>query len=237
MKIYSLIPKVMADVGAIGKNGVNTYDDYKFRSIDDVYNGLQPALAKNGVFFVPEVIESIEQQFTSQKGTPQIRVKQKIKYTFYADDGSSFCTVVEGEAIDRSDKATNKAMTAALKYMLIQVFCIAVSGMDDADSETNELSGDNNTKNDNGADKGAGSRAKTNPLEYVVTIGKNKGKRFSDIPEKTRKDLYDYLIKSGKEKPLTGGGAEYVNVYEHYLDSVNSVDREPQFDKDEKIPF
>lgn len=128
----------MRDVGAIGKNGLNDFDKYKFRSIDDVYNKLQPALYKNGVFFIPQVLDSTEEKQTSQKGTQQVRIKLRVKYTIFADDGSSIETIVEGEGIDRSDKATNKALTAALKYMLIQVFCIAVEGQEDSDRETVE---------------------------------------------------------------------------------------------------
>lgn len=139
-KIFSLIPKIMGEIGAIGKNGQNTFDNYKFRSIDDVYNRVQPVLARNGVFFFPEVLESHESTVMSKNGAAQTRIKQKIRYTFLADDGSSFQTVVEGEAIDRGDKATNKAMTAALKYMLIQVFCIAIEGQDDADTESSDIS-------------------------------------------------------------------------------------------------
>jgi hypothetical protein len=138
-KIYQQIPKVMADVGAIGKNGDNKFDNYKFRTIDDLYSHLQPALHKNGVFFVPQVLDSKEDKFESSKGTPQIRVKVRVKYTIYADDGSSIETIVDGENIDRSDKATNKALTAALKYMLIQVFCIAVKDIEDGDSESPEI--------------------------------------------------------------------------------------------------
>lgn len=135
-KIYTLIPKIMGEIGAIGKNGENTYDNYKFRSVDDVYNKVQPVLVKHGVFFKPTVLESSENTVTSKSGAAQVRVKQKVEYTFYADDGSNFSTIVEGEAIDRGDKATNKAMTAALKYMLIQVFCIAIEGQNDADNSS-----------------------------------------------------------------------------------------------------
>lgn len=135
-RIFELIPKIMGEIGAIGKNGTNTYDNYKFRSIDDVYNKVQPVLARNGVFFKPTVLESNESTVVSQKGAAQVRIKQKVEYTFYASDGSSFSTIVEGEAIDRADKATNKAMTAALKYMLIQVFCIAIDGNNDADGSS-----------------------------------------------------------------------------------------------------
>lgn len=112
-KIFGLIPKVMAEVGPIKKDGFNSFDKYKFRSVDDVYNKLQPVLSKHGVFFVPEVLESTEEKFSSQKGTSQVRIKLKVKYHIFADDGSTICSVVEGEAIDRGDKATNKALTAA----------------------------------------------------------------------------------------------------------------------------
>lgn len=135
-KIFSLIPKVMAKVGAIGKSGYNEHSKYKFRSIDDIYNKLQPVLAEVGVFFTPQVLESHEDQFQSAKGTNQVRIRLRVKYLIYADDGSNLEAIVEGEAIDTSDKATNKALTAAFKYMLIQIFCIAIEGQDDADQET-----------------------------------------------------------------------------------------------------
>jgi hypothetical protein len=139
LKIFTLIPKAMAEIGAIGKNRTNTHQNYKFRSIDDIYNKIQPVLAKHGIFFTPTVLETKEELFESANAKRSIRVKSRIKYTFYADDGSQFDCVVEGEAIDTSDKATNKAFTACLKYMLIQVFCIAIEGDDDADSESPEI--------------------------------------------------------------------------------------------------
>ena len=47
--IYEAIPKVIADVGAVGKDKVNRQQGFKYRSVDDVFNALNPALAKNGV--------------------------------------------------------------------------------------------------------------------------------------------------------------------------------------------
>lgn len=135
-KIFSQIPKAMAKIGAIGKSGWNEHSKYKFRSIDDMYNKLQPVLAEIGVFFTPQVLESHEDKFQNAKGTNQVRIRLRVKYLIYADDGSSIETIVEGEAVDTSDKATNKALTAAFKYMLIQIFCIAIEGQDDADKES-----------------------------------------------------------------------------------------------------
>jgi hypothetical protein len=43
-----------------------------------------------------------------------------------------------GEAMDSGDKATNKAMSAAYKYVTFQTFCIPTEGDNDADLTTHE---------------------------------------------------------------------------------------------------
>lgn len=138
-QIYQLIPKIMQEVGAVGKGGYNAFDKYKFRSIDDIYNALQPVLAKNGVFIVPRIISSIENTIQSQAGKDQIRIKIKVEYKICAPDGSFVESIFEGEGIDRSDKATNKAAQASFKYMVSQLFCLAFEGMEDADKESPEV--------------------------------------------------------------------------------------------------
>lgn len=138
-QIYQLIPKIMQEVGAVGKGGYNAFDKYKFRSIDDIYNALQPVLAKNGVFIIPRIISSIENTIQSQAGKDQIRIKLKVEYKICAPDGSFIESIFEGEGIDRSDKATNKAAQASFKYMVSQLFCLAFEGMEDADKESPEI--------------------------------------------------------------------------------------------------
>lgn len=44
--IYEAVPKVIADVGAVGKDKINRQQGFKYRSVDDVFNALNPALAK-----------------------------------------------------------------------------------------------------------------------------------------------------------------------------------------------
>jgi len=147
-QIYQLIPKIMQEVGAVGKGGYNAFDKYKFRSIDDIYNALQPVLAKNGVFIVPRIISSIENTIQSQAGKDQIRIKIKVEYKIFAPDGSFVESIFEGEGIDRSDKATNKAAQASFKYMVSQLFCLAFEGMEDADKDSPEVGRPINNKID-----------------------------------------------------------------------------------------
>ena len=109
-----------------------------FRGIDAVMNALNPAMIKNGIFVVPEILEQIREERTSEKGKLLIYSICKIRFTFYAQDGSSLSAVVIGEGMDGGDKATNKAMSIAFKYACFQVFCIPTEEMRDPDAEIHE---------------------------------------------------------------------------------------------------
>ena len=131
--IYQTINAVMEDVGAIGKNSKNQQQNFWFRGIDAVMNALNPAMIKHKLFVVPEVLEQTREERTTAKGGLLIYSICKIRYTFYAEDGSSVAAVV-------IDKATNKAMSIAFKYACFQIFCIPTEEMkkDDPDNESPE---------------------------------------------------------------------------------------------------
>ena len=140
MNIYQSITKIMEEVPSIGKTQRNKTQGFMYRGIDDVMNALQPLLAKNKVFIVPEILEKTREERTTSKGGNLIYSICKIKYKFYAEDGSSVEAITIGEGMDSGDKATNKAMAIAMKYALFQVFCIPTDEMKDPDSETPEQS-------------------------------------------------------------------------------------------------
>lgn len=138
--IYRAIAGVISDVGSVAKDKVNKQQGWKFRSVDDVFNALHPALAKNRVFIVPTTLERKEQVIGKTKnGADMLKVICKIKFEFYAEDGSSVTAIIYGEGLDTGDKATNKAMAVAYKYACFQVFCIPTEDMTDPDSECPEL--------------------------------------------------------------------------------------------------
>lgn len=136
MNIYQSIAKILEEVPAIGKNKKNTTQNFMFRGIDDVMNTFQPLLAKHKVFIVPQVLEQTREERQTSKGATLIYSICKIKYTFYAEDGSNIEAIVVGEGMDSGDKATNKAMAIAMKYAMFQVFCIPTEEMKDPDGDT-----------------------------------------------------------------------------------------------------
>lgn len=145
-KIYTAVNAVMKDVGVVGKDKVNKQQGFKFRGIDDVMNALYPAMIKNNVFAVPEVLEMNREERQTKNGSNLLYSICKMRYTFYADDGSNVQAVVIGEGMDSGDKATNKAMAIAFKYACFQVFCIPTEEMLDPDAECHEVKSKNSKK-------------------------------------------------------------------------------------------
>ncbi len=107
--------------------------------MDDVFNALHPALAKNKVVIIPTVVErQCEEVGKTKNGTAILKVICKVKYDICAEDGSRVTSIIYGEGMDMGDKATNKAMAIAYKYLCFQVFCIPTEEMSDPDGESLE---------------------------------------------------------------------------------------------------
>jgi hypothetical protein len=136
-KIYAALSKVMGDVGAVSKSRNNPQQGYKFRGIDDVAQAVQPAFIKHGVVCVPSVVDVTREMIPTKSGGQMASVRLLVDHVFYADDGSSVVCRTLGEAMDSGDKASNKAMSAALKYALLETLCIPV---DEPDRDTEEHS-------------------------------------------------------------------------------------------------
>jgi hypothetical protein len=156
--IYKKMSLVMSEIKSVGKDQKNVAQGFKFRGIDQFVNALYPALVKHGVFMAPEVVkeEHVLQEVVRSSGKNGIdkHVHILVKYTFYAEDGSSVAVgPIAAEGLDSGDKATNKALSAALKYALIQTFSIPTEDMAEADSDSPEI----------------GARAKPGPEKPTTT--------------------------------------------------------------------
>jgi hypothetical protein len=137
--IFEALTAIMAEVEHIGKNKTNQQQGYKFRGIDDMYNALHPYFAKHGVFITSNVVESKREERQTQKGGTLIYTIATCQFTFYAMDGSFITSTIEGEAMDSGDKSTNKAMSTALKYALMQMFLIPTEEKIDTEYQTHEV--------------------------------------------------------------------------------------------------
>jgi len=171
--IYKKMSDVMKDVGAIGK----------------FVNALYPALTKHGVFMSPRATSFTHELKDVVRGSGKAGVDKHVsilmEYDFYAEDGSKVTIgPVPAEGLDSGDKATNKALSAALKYALIQTFSIPTEDMAEADFESPEI-GANATKSVKAdttattasASVSADSAAKVEPMKKSIF---RKGKTVAE---------------------------------------------------------
>jgi hypothetical protein len=138
--IYERIADVLADLPAIGKDQRNAQQGFNFRGIDDVLNALNPMLAKHGVFYVPEVLERVTEERATKSGGVMYVTHLHVRYRFYGLKGDYIEASGWGEGTDSGDKATPKAMTGAMKYVLFQTFAISTeeASKNDSDAHTPE---------------------------------------------------------------------------------------------------
>ncbi len=198
--IYGAIIDAMGQISAIGKDRKNQMQGFQYRGIDDVMNELHGVLAKSGIFIVPSVLEEQRTQGTTSKGGVIYYTRLKIKFTFYAKDGSSVESVVIGEAMDSGDKASNKALSIGLKYALLQVFCIPTEDDKDPDSVSYDF-------------KEAGKAFDAPPQEKPKTYTKQEPSDY----DKLKRLVENY------EAELTGKGGKG-NAYEQCCLALASND-------------
>jgi hypothetical protein len=144
LKVYQAIAAVSAALShdGIAKGRKNTQQGYNFRGIDDVLNALSSALVTAGLVILPRCTERVVVERETKTGGALFNVTCRVEFDLVsAEDGSKHTVCTYGEAMDSADKATNKAMSAAYKYLALLVFCIPTEASleTDADYTTHDV--------------------------------------------------------------------------------------------------
>lgn len=140
LEVYKSIAKITLEMSKEGIAKDKQGNGYKFRGIDDVYNALSPKLGENGLCVLPRVISRDCVERTTNNGKALFYITLDMEFDFVSSiDGSKHTVRTYGEAMDMSDKATNKAMSAAYKYACFQAFCIPTEGDNDTENNTHEV--------------------------------------------------------------------------------------------------
>lgn len=170
MRVYQAIGAVSQAMSAqgISKARNNAQQGYKFRGIDDVLNALSGALVGAGLVILPRCTDRTVVERQTAKGGALFNVTCRVEFDLVStEDGSTHTVATYGEAMDSADKATNKAMSAAYKYLALLVFCIPTEATadNDADFSTHEVQ----ARNEPAQDMSPKARAQR------ITAGVNKG--------------------------------------------------------------
>ena len=133
MNIFESITAIMQEIPAIGKEKKNQQQGFKYRGIDDVMNRMATHLNEANLVIAPNIRSREVHERVNSRGNPLFYVTVQVDYTVYSTvDGSSIVCSVPGEAMDTGDKATNKALSIAYKYMAFQLFAIPIDEDPDA---------------------------------------------------------------------------------------------------------
>lgn len=123
-------------VGAVGKDGMNRQQGFRYRALDDLVSAVHGPLCDAGVVVVPEVLERHETPHRTRGGEEWYRVVLAVRWHITGPAGDELLAVTHGEGIDASDKATNKAMAGAMKYLLGYLLTVPFAGDEDSDATT-----------------------------------------------------------------------------------------------------
>ncbi|MES2904387.1 MAG: ERF family protein [Pseudomonadota bacterium] len=137
--VYRAINAITAAMASEGipRAHTNEQDRYSYRSIDDVLGRLAPLLATHRLCVLPRILKHRSADGLEVSQGYLTRVHVLIAYDLVSSrDGSIHTIKAPGEALDSSDKATAKAMSAAYKSAMLQTFCVPVTGGEDADAKS-----------------------------------------------------------------------------------------------------
>lgn len=137
--IFEKMALILKNINPIEKDQVNQAQKFKFRGIEQVMNELHVHMANSGVFLTSEVLELQSSEKSTKSGGTAMHYVAKVKYSFFAVDGSSVSTISYGEAMDSGDKGLGKAMSYALKVALLQTFMVPTKDLEDPDQDSHEL--------------------------------------------------------------------------------------------------
>lgn len=120
----------MADVQSVPRSQTATVQTakssytYRFRGIDQMYNAVGPALRRHGVFTLPAKVEATYSRGSTSGGGGMRECTVTVTWDIWGPAGDRMTAQSVGEGMDTSDKATNKAVTAAHKNLFVPALAI-----------------------------------------------------------------------------------------------------------------
>jgi len=134
--------EILAKAGIAKDKGGTKEINYKFRGIDDIRNNTSPLMKECALVILPKMVAREEKERVTKSGGFAMWVVLKVEFDFINTVNSSNVVIpVIAEAVDYSDKATQKAMSQAYKTLAINTFNIPTEGEQDTDGEKMEFKG------------------------------------------------------------------------------------------------
>lgn len=126
--------KAQKEMGVVPKSGENKFDKYKYATLEDFLNIVQPVLAENNLSLTTSIDETqLLPDRTTKAGGMEHVVQIKGTMTLFHDSGEVSKIAIFGQGQDRADKGIYKAITGARKYGLACFFNLVTTDEPEAD--------------------------------------------------------------------------------------------------------
>lgn len=160
--IYLAIHAIQAHLAKVGiakshstnssksnKPGSN-FQNYNYRSLEDIYNAVTPLLTQHNVICLPNVKSTTFEKIVDNYGKVAHHTHVNVDYKFVSIVDESFVTItMTGEAKDAVDKGNLKAISMAHKCCYTQMFNIPTKGENDTEQQSHGQYYQNNQQNNN----------------------------------------------------------------------------------------
>lgn len=124
--IYKALASAYAETSGVAKDREMTAGQrYSYASIDAVIEHVRPVMVKHGLTLHPTGYEYRFDTYQTSREATMNHVICVAYFTCAHTSGETIAVTALGEGADIGDKACNKAMTAAQKYALRQLFCLS----------------------------------------------------------------------------------------------------------------
>jgi hypothetical protein len=131
--------RVMQDVQEIRKDSTaNMGGQVRFRGVDATMNAFGAAQRRHGVIVMPTSVEKAYGETKTSNGKVMRECTVTVTYKIMGPKGDHMTVMSIGESLDTGDKATAKAMSVALRTLLLQVGMVPTEMPKDPDQQVYE---------------------------------------------------------------------------------------------------
>lgn len=218
-KIAEAVLKVMSQVGYVQKKGVNSFQNYKYASIEGILEKIQPALVDCGLVIVQS---EISHEIVAEGNL----MEAVYEFTLHHSSGETSTPIrqtglssLRNSKGGYDDKALNKCHTTARKYFILGLFQIPTGLADDADAEEDKPAAAPTRPAPKAEDKTAAAKSYVDEaikaigtltdaagLNAWVDANKSKLERLRDVYDEGSRQVSGAILE--QRKSLMRGAAE-----------------------------
>lgn len=220
MTLVQKIAKIMGDMDSFEKGSTNQGLQFKFIGINDVLLDIRSRFAELEVILYQSNVEVEKIEFGETR-SGGVSTHVFLNVTWGVTDGTDTIMMAAlGEAMDSSDKASNKAQTAAQKQIYLKLLKIAAESDNDLNNEERNY-------------RRAPAPPPADPeLEAKLTSAQQIVKQLSDQFVRPAPEVIQIMVDDGKIPAAwaKSSGMKTAADVQKFIDAaVTYIDEEEQF--------